>query len=65
MIKMILKNIVHFTISVICMSIIIKNTVPGGYWPSAISLLILSVDYFTWGSAHNLGNRRYAWGLDP
>lgn len=49
MIKMILKNIVHFTISVICMSIIIKNTVPGGYWPSAISLLILSVDYFTWG----------------
>ena len=49
MIKTILKNIVFFIIGVICMSIIMNNVVPGGYWPSAISLLILSVNYFTWG----------------
>ena len=50
MIKTILKNIVCFIISGICMSIVLSNVVPGGYWPSAISLFILSVNYFIWGS---------------
>lgn len=49
MIKTILKNIVFFIISVICMSVVMNNVVPGGYWPSAISLFILSVNYFIWG----------------
>ena len=48
MIKTILKNIVFFIISVICMSVVM-NVVPDGYWPSAISLLMLSVNYFIWG----------------
>ena len=49
MIKTILKNIVCFIISVICMSVVMNNIVPSGYWPSAISLFILSVNYFIWG----------------
>lgn len=49
MIKTILKNIVFFIISVICMSIVMNNVVPGDYWPSAISLFILSVNYFILG----------------
>lgn len=49
MIKMILKNIVFFIISVICMSIVLSNVTPDGYWPSAISLLMLSINYFIWG----------------
>lgn len=49
MIKTILKNIVCFIISGICMSIVLNNVVPDGYWPSAISLLMLSVNYFIWG----------------
>ena len=49
MIKTILKNIVCFIISGICMSIVLNNVVPG-YWPSAISLFILSVNYFIWGA---------------
>ena len=49
MIKRILKNFVFFIISVICMSVVMHNVVLDGYWPSAISLLILSVNYFIWG----------------
>lgn len=49
MIKTILKNIVFFIISVICMSVVMNNVVPDGYWSSAISLLMLSVNYFIWG----------------
>ena len=41
MIKTILKNIVFFIISVICMSVVMNNVVPDGYWPSAISLRLL------------------------
>ena len=54
MIKTILKNIVCFIISGICMSIVLSNVVPGGYWPSAISLFILSVNYMIWvtGDTH-------------
>ena len=50
MIKTILKNIVFFIISVICMSVVMNNVVQDGYWPSEISLFILSVNYFIWGS---------------
>lgn len=49
MIKTILKNIVFFIISVICMSVVMNNVVSDGYWPVAISLLMLSVNYFIWG----------------
>lgn len=56
MIKMILKNIVFFIISVICMSIVLSNVTPDGYWPSAISLLMLSINYFIWGYSDDLGN---------
>ena len=49
MIKAILKSIICFIISVICISIILSNVTSDGYWPAAISSLILCINYYIWG----------------